>query len=162
MKTPIKRNKNLVPLSKNHHVTLLFCWKIRSGLKLNTTKERIKNYISYFWQTHMQPHFYEEETILFTPVQDAAVQRALNEHAAIRNQIDFIMSAQIITDEHFKKLADDVDNHVRYEERELFPHLEKILSDEQLQNIGDSLEKNHAVACSDDFADEFWNAANKK
>jgi len=30
MKTkPIKRNENIMKLSKEHHFSLLFCWKIR-------------------------------------------------------------------------------------------------------------------------------------
>ena len=87
-KKPIKRNKHIVQLSKDHHFTLLFCWKIRTGVKLNVDMERIKKYVQYFWGNHIQPHFNEEETILFAPVKDAAVQKALDEHAEIKKQID--------------------------------------------------------------------------
>jgi len=153
---PVKRNKHLVALSKDHHFTLLFCWKIRTGLKLNVETGRIKNYVQYFWQTHMQPHFNEEETILFVPVKDAAVQKAIDEHAAIKQQVNAIIASKHNEPLQLKMLADATDDHVRYEERELFPHLEKILTETQLEYVGKQLQQTHNAACKDDFADEFW------
>jgi len=153
---PIKRNNNLVPLSKDHHSALMFCWKIRTGLKLNVETTRMKRYVKYFWQAHMQPHFYEEETILFVPVQDAAVQKALNEHSDIKDQIDKIIASENVQPSQLKMLADAVDNHVRYEERELFPHLENMLTEEQLKDVGIKLQTAANAVCNDDFTDEFW------
>ena len=155
-KKPIKRSGHIVKLSKDHHLTLLFCWKIRSGLKLEIAPERIIKYVYYFWQYHMQPHFTEEETILFAPVNDAAVQKALDEHAQIAEQIKALNSIDGNAVHQLSVLADTVDQHVRYEERTLFPHLEKALSNEQLNNIGKLLAAHHALALKDDFADEFW------
>ena len=53
-------------------------------------------------------------------------------------------------------LADAVDNHVRYEERELFPHLENVLTEEQLKEIGSKLQTTANAVCNDEFTDEFW------
>ena len=155
-KKPIKRSKYIIQLSKDHHFTLLFCWKIRTGVKLQIEISRIKNYVSYFWQTHMQPHFNEEEILLFAPAKDAAVQRALNEHAEIRQQINTIITSENIQAAQLEQLANIVETHVRYEERELFPHLEKVLSEAQLHQIGNALQQTHATVCKDDFTDEFW------
>lgn len=157
---PIKRNENLVQLSKDHHTTLLFCWKVRAGLKRNVDTARIKMYVQYFWQAHMQPHFEEEETILFVPVKDAAVQKALDEHAGIQQQVEAIASSPVVQPQQLAALADAVDNHVRYEERELFPHLENILTTDQLTVIGNKLQTASAAVCNDDFTDEFWKPTN--
>jgi hypothetical protein len=154
-KQPLKRNKNIIQLSKDHHLTLLFCWKIRTGLKLNVETGRIKAYVQYFWQTHMQPHFNEEETILFAPVKHAAVQKAINEHAAIKHQVSEIVTLDYSESLQLKILADAIDDHVRYEERELFPHLEKILTETQLEYIGKQLQIHNDV-CKVDFPDQFW------
>jgi hemerythrin-like domain-containing protein len=153
---PIKRNPHIVKLSKDHHFTLLFCWKIRNGLKLEAEPSRIKKYIQYFWKHHMQPHFREEETILFVPVKDEAVKRALKEHAGIAQQINELNGAEHVSSNQLLTLADMVDNHVRYEERELFPHLEEILTEEQLESIGKQISAHHDPNLKDDFADEFW------
>jgi hemerythrin-like domain-containing protein len=156
-KMPIKRNEHIVKLSKDHHFTLLFCWKIRSGLKLKVEPERIIKYVQYFWNKHMQPHFNEEETILFASVKnDAAVQKALNEHTQIQLQIKALGSLANNAQEELSALADTVDNHIRYEERELFPHLERILSNEQLKVIGNQLMSQHDPVSQDNFADQFW------
>jgi len=153
---PIKRNKYIIRLSKDHHLTLLFCWKIRTGLKREIETNRIKNYIHYFWQTHLLQHFNEEETILFAGVKDTAVQKAIDEHVDIRRQVNAIVNSENIQASALKTFADTVDSHVRYEERELFPHLEKVLSETQLQQKGNALEQTHAEVCKDDFSDEFW------
>lgn len=155
-KKPIKRNEHIVPLSKDHHFTLLFCWKIRNGLKFKVDHARIISYVQYFWQQHMKPHFKDEETILFAPIKDEKVQRALDEHAEIAQQIYALQTFNDNAETQLSALADMVDNHVRYEERELFPHLEKVLTSEQLDTIGEQLAKHHNHELKDDFADEFW------
>lgn len=153
---PIRRNEHIVKLSKDHHLTLLFCWKIRHGLKFKIEPMRIKKYVQYFWKHHMQPHFQQEETILFAPIKDEAVQRALREHTQIAEQIKNLNTGVNSVPEQLSSLADMVDNHVRYEERELFPHLEQVLTEDQLNNIGKQLAVHDGQALKDDFADEFW------
>ncbi len=152
----MKRNEHIVKLTKDHHFTLLLCWKIRNGLKFEVEPGRIKKYVEYFWQHHMQPHFMEEETILFASVKDAEVQKALDEHAQIAEQIKALNAIADNAVDQLSTLADTVDNHVRYEERELFPHLENVLTTEQLDNIGKQLATNCDPALKDNFADEFW------
>ena len=50
-----------------------------------------------------------------------------------------------------------VNDHVRYEERELFPHLERKLSKDQLGNIGKQIQKQYSSSLTDHYEDEFWN-----
>jgi hemerythrin-like domain-containing protein len=104
----------------------------------------------------MQPHFREEETILFAPVKDEPVKRALKEHEDIAKQINEINISEQISPDQLLTLADMVDNHVRYEERELFPHLEEILTEQQLESIGKQISAQHDPNLKDDFADDFW------
>jgi hemerythrin-like domain-containing protein len=155
-KKPLKRNEQLVKLSKDHHSTLLFCWKVRTGLRYDTETERIKKYVQYFWTDHMLPHFFEEESILFADVQDTAVQRARDEHGKIAQQIKALDVEGASAAHQLSAIADAVENHVRYEERELFPHLEKVLTQDQLESIGKQIEERHNGGLKDTFADEFW------
>ena len=55
-----------------------------------------------------------------------------------------------------EKLANLVDEHVRYEERELFPHIENSLTGEQLETIGKKLNEAQPVPLKDVYTDEFW------
>lgn len=151
---PIKRNENIVKLSRDHHTTLLFCWKIRNGLKNGAEPGRIVKYVQYFKDLHMLPHFKQEEEILFAPVKDEQVRKALDDHKNILQQIDDLGNEGTGIENKLMLLADTVDNHVRYEERELFPHLEEVLSKEQLEEIGRVMQDE--VDEPDDYADEFW------
>ena len=158
---PIRRSESIMKLSREHHFSLLFCWKIREGLKKRTAPKRMVQYAQYFWSNHIQPHFLEEEEILFAPLQDEMVLKAMEEHAAIREGIEAltVLPPENITDE-LTKLADQLDKHVRYEERQLFPHLESVLSDAQLESIGAQLNAVPSPALKDDYPDEFWKEKN--
>ena len=120
--------------------------------------ERIRKYVQYFWQQHLQPHFREEEDILFVAIKDKQAQRAINEHKYIKLQIEGLADYSENSErKSLEKIADMVYEHVRYEERELFPHLERKLSKEQLENIGKLIQKRHPSSLSDQYADQFWN-----
>ena len=158
LKTPVKRDENIKRLSREHHFSLLFCWKIRKGLKTDVATERIRKYVQYFWQQHLQPHFREEEKIFFAPIKDRLVQRAINEHKYIKQQIEDLANYSGNNErKSLAKIADMVYEHVRYEERDLFPHLERKLSKEQLENIGEQIEKHHQTSLRDLYEDQFWN-----
>lgn len=151
---PIKRSKHILQLSKDHHFTLLFCWKLRQGLKWELDTERIKSYVQYFWEKDMRQHFREEEEVLFAPVKDDKVQKAINDHRQIEKLVESLNT--LTRDEALKQLralADTVDAHIRYEERQLFPHLEKVLTEAQLESVGARLKKHTR---EDEYPDEFW------
>ena len=158
LKKSINRNEHIKKLSREHHFSLLFCWKIRQGLKMNVAMERIWEYVQYFWKQHLQPHFREEEKIFFAPIKDRLVQRAINEHKYIKQQIEDLANYPKNNErKNLAKIADMVYEHVRYEERDLFPHLERKLSKEQLENIGEQIQKHNQTSLRDLYEDQFWN-----
>jgi hemerythrin-like domain-containing protein len=156
-KKPLTRNEHIKKFSREHHFSLLFCWKIRQGLKADVATDRICKYVQYFWRHHLQPHFREEEDILFAQVTDSQVQRAINEHKYIGARIESLTGSDKKERTALAKIADMVDEHVRFEERVLFPHLERKLSEEQLESIGSLLQKHHPSLLQDQYEDRFWN-----
>ena len=156
-KKPVKRNENIMWLSKEHHFGLLFCWKIRQGLKAGITASRIIEYTRYFAARLLLPHFKEEEVILFPLSNDELVTKAIQQHKEINAQLAKLSAGD---EESLKmqlaELANMTDNHIRFEERELFPRMESILSDEQLEAVGKQLNDIHALPVKDDYEDEFW------
>lgn len=155
---PIKRNQSLVQLSREHHFSLLFGWKIRQGIKNNTAFARMIPYAEYFWKHHLLPHFREEEEILFIPASDPLIVKAKEEHAQIRQLVESLLITQgVPSGEKLLRLADQLDKHIRFEERELFPHLEKVLQPDQLERIGRSLKEATRPEEEDRYEDAFWN-----
>ncbi len=151
----MKRDENIVTLSRDHHIALLFCWKIRQGIKKQVPADRIRPYVQYFWDNHLEQHFLEEETVLFAGLHDALCEQAIAEHAVIR-QLIVETSAADITEDKLSLLADSIDNHIRFEERTLFPHLEQLLQGNPLMAIGERLRQMHEAHLPDIYPDEFW------
>jgi len=154
---PLKRNKNILILSREHHLGLLFCWKIRQGIKKNIELERIKKYVRYFWNNHLHKHFEEEEEHLFLKVMDDKCTKAIKQHQELRLQFKQMAEANVaINYDQLSELAESLDVHIRFEERELFPHLEKTIPEYELRQIGILLKHSHRVIFKDNFPDEFW------
>lgn len=152
--SPLKRDENLLKLSRDHHAGLLFCWKIRQGVKYHIAIERMIQYVKYFWDHHFATHFKEEEEFLFAQVRDGEVQKALDDHQKIKTFVDQVSVSGMENEEDvLLELADTVDDHIRYEERILFPHLQEKLSEEQLKTIGEQMVEE---PLTDNYEDEFW------
>ncbi|MFD2146122.1 hypothetical protein [Mucilaginibacter antarcticus] len=84
-KAPIKRSTYVVTLSRDHHSGLLFCWKIKEGIKRDISFERLNNYIRYFWEGHLNKHFQEEEILLFNQIRHELTEQALMEHVQLKD-----------------------------------------------------------------------------
>jgi iron-sulfur cluster repair protein YtfE (RIC family) len=159
---PLKRNSNLVPLSREHHYGLLFCWKIKQGLAKNASLETMRDYVLYFWETGLQEHFIAEEDLLLNilPANDVQRNKVLKEHEKVRQLIDRIETKAEFSEAVFETLHGYLNDHIRYEERTFFPYLEQQANQEQLAKIGKNLVEEHAET-EDNFQPEFWVTAKK-
>lgn len=148
---PIKRSTELAPLSREHHDTLLFAWKIKQGLLYGTPVGEIVSYAKWYWSNFLERHFQEEETLLVPPlaVNDELALQLKKEHESIRHGIE-----EAATTGQLSALADLINTHIRFEERTFFPHVEKELSGQQLQTILAALEQQ--PACTVSWPNEFW------
>ncbi|SDF73371.1 Hemerythrin-like domain-containing protein [Mucilaginibacter pineti] len=153
---PIKRSKYIIELSKDHHSGLLFCWKIKEGLKQNTALERINKYVNYFWENHLKAHFSEEDFLLFSRIDDPLTSQGKNEHTMITLLLSKINDAEGNNSAAYEQFAEYLTRHIRFEERVLFPFLEQELPDHVLTYIGNYLAKQHETPFKDNFEDEFW------
>ncbi len=147
---PLKRHEMLQPLSRDHHHGLLLCWKIRQGFKKNVEPERIKAYADWFWENHLKAHFEAEEKYCFTilPADHENVKRALADHKRIQRL--FATHTGLI--KNLNHIEEELEKHIRFEERVLFNQIQEIATNEQLQAI----ETAHAEKFEDNTADEFW------
>ena len=148
---PIKRDKNIQPLSRDHHHTLLLCWKLRKGFAKGVAPERMKKYSDWFFQDHVLPHFKIEEEYLFPVLGEdhEMVKKALADHRRLQRLFeddkDISRSLSLIEEE--------LEKHVRFEERELFNEIQKQATEEQLAVI---LVKHKDEKFQENTADEFW------
>ncbi len=146
-----------MPLSREHHFGLLFCWKLRQGLKKGTDLDLIRDYVRYFWGNILKEHCQEEEWLLdrLLPKNDALRIRIEEEHRLLESIINLILKEEKLTKELYEMLQLDLTDHIRWEERELFPYLQDQANPEELELAGKLLEQCHTVH-TDDFTPEFW------
>ncbi len=152
MALPIKRHTALQPLSRDHHHALLLCWKIRQGIKKDIPAKRISVYSTWFFSTHLLPHFRLEEQYAFPVLgaENPLIQQAMAEH----RQIEGYFTATELTSPMLETAADALEAHIRFEERTLFNAIQSSATPEQLAQI---LAVHKDEAFCDYEADAFWN-----
>lgn len=157
VKTPITRSEELVPLSRDHHFGLLLCWKIKTGLNKNIDISRVIDYVLFFYRNHLEQHFAEEEQYIFPLLEesDTMIQQAILEHDVIRSLIAKLNDGERSVD-LLKKLEKKLNDHIRFEERQLFPRIEQFASENELSDAGNIIAEIHRSNEEPVWDDEFW------
>jgi iron-sulfur cluster repair protein YtfE (RIC family) len=150
-KAPLKRDPALRHLSHDHHHGLLLCWKIRQGFKLDIEPARMKNYCEWFWTSYLNPHFEEEEKVIFPilPEDDPLIKQALTEHKRLRK----LFSSWENPEKTLGQIEEELEKHIRFEERILFPAVQEKATPEQLEAIAAEADREKFV---ENEADPFW------
>ncbi|MFD0799385.1 hemerythrin domain-containing protein [Maribacter chungangensis] len=148
---PIKRNKALQGISREHHHGLLLCWKIRMGFSMGIAEERIKKYVDWFYDTHLVPHFKLEEEHIFPILGNhhELVSKALEQHQRLHQ---LFAEAQDLS-KVLSLIEEELQQHIRFEERVLFNKIQEIATKEQLATI---LRIHSEEKFRDNTNDEFW------
>lgn len=130
---PIKRHESLKPLSRDHHQGLQLCWKLRTGLQKNVDPARMMAYCQRFHAEHLVAHFGLEEEAIFPILGNdhELVKRALAEHRRLTRL--FSGTDDPIT--RITRIEEELEAHIRFEERVLFAAIEEVATDEELDRI---------------------------
>lgn len=148
---PLKRSKHLKSISRDHHHGLLLCWKVREGFKRNISTTRIKRYADWFWQTHLAAHFDVEEKYIFPILgnEHELVKRALTEHRRLKR----LFEQETEVWRSLSLIEEELDSHIRFEERILFNEIQRAATEPQLAVIS----AHHRDTLHEDWDDDFWN-----
>ena len=134
----IRRSPALQPLSREHHEALavaLVLTRAEAG-----DAEQAAERFRAFWNARGRAHFVVEEEVLLPPLDPVdgeerpEVIRLLLEHTAIRRAAARLPERDVPVAQ-LHDLGRLLHDHVRFEERELFPLLESLLGDEQLAEL---------------------------
>jgi iron-sulfur cluster repair protein YtfE (RIC family) len=99
-------------------------------------------YVRDFWHSDLKRHFKEEETIVFPliPADDVMVQQALSEHRSLSGIVGQLTEKPGEADALLTAFAVLLRAHIRFEERDLFPHIEQLATDDDLLCAGKKLQ----------------------
>lgn len=148
---PLKRHKSIQPLSRDHHHGLLLCWKIRTGFSKGVDPERIKRYTAWFYEHHIQPHFDIEEKYVFPILgkENDLVKRAISDH----RRLDLLFSNTDDSSKSLSLIEEELEQHIRFEERVLFQEIQENATEKQLAIISEVHDDQKFV---ENVQDLFW------
>lgn len=133
----MKRHPALQQLSRDHHHALVVAQKLRRSDRGDADQARA-TFLEY-WKSHGRDHFREEEETLlptlarFADPDRPIVARVLIDHVRIRQ-----LAAEV--ERHpepavMQALGRELEQHIRREERELFPLIEQAIPEDQLVRL---------------------------
>ena len=157
---PQRRHQAIVSFSKEHHFGLLLSWKIRNGLAHGIDEKRISDYLLYIFKEDILQHFHDEETLLFSrlPAGDPMIAKAIEGHQVLRTlalEIEQSKSEAVL----LNKFADELEDHIRYEERILFNYLQEKIVPDELEEIAQRFSNNSRLI-DEQWKDCFWENTN--
>ena len=140
------RDRNLVPLSRQHQHALALCVRIEQALRKSALDVAFwQKEITRDFEQEIQFHFAAEEQALFPAARrfdglEQLVDELLGEHARLRYhfaraRVEAMDGVELDT---FAKL---LSSHIRKEERQLFEAMQKLLPPDEMKAIGTKLDR---------------------
>lgn len=131
----MKRDPRLHGLSSEHHHALVLSRELGELTRAGRVDEAIQRLLERF-AGELEPHFRVEEELLLPALREAGeaalVQRTEEDHAALRAHVAAVAAGQIAG---LAMFAERLVEHVRFEERELFPSCEARLGGSVLDEV---------------------------
>ncbi len=148
----MKRHKSLFPLSHDHQHGLALALKLKYSKQplSSSLKEEVRilrNELIDKFENDLKKHFSLEETYL-VPLfpQNDLIGRMLDDHKKLEEfYVKIYKKTEKWSFRQFRvklnSFGDLLEQHIRFEERELFPMIEESLTEEQLKILGEKLNK---------------------
>jgi hemerythrin-like domain-containing protein len=134
----MKRDLRLQGLSSEHHQALVLARRLLEGLQRGEgwSAERGSELAARV-KSELEPHFAVEEDLLLPALraigEHSLCERLERDHAALRRDA---AAARMGDDAATRRFAERLVEHVRFEERELFPACEARLPSAVLDEVG--------------------------
>jgi hemerythrin-like domain-containing protein len=140
------RDKNLVPLSRQHQHALALCVRIdRASPIRDSDLAAWQMEMAQLFQSEVAVHFAAEEQVLFPLARGFAelsglVSELVADHAALR-QVFTRAEVGALASTDLTDFAARLSTHIRKEERQLFERLQELLSTEEMVLAGKQLDE---------------------
>jgi len=143
----MKRHESLAPLSREHHDALILAQLLKRNAPvykgLPTTVTDKAAYAAKMYHNDLKKHFEKEELLLekvtaLDPAIAGIGEEIIKEHRMLTT---LFLSIDETSDQEatLNELGNELDAHIRKEERVLFPLIQKHCPEELLQELGSLL-----------------------
>lgn len=155
--TGARRSKDLVKLSHEHHHALVFSTRLKKAQRADI--KTLQLFVDDFWKNYLLVHFENEEKLFLPLMPDTEIKRQfIAEHKQIKQLVQLLLTLKNNNNELTLKLSGLILSHVRFEEKIMFPYLEKTFQPNELATIGIALSEIEITA--QEFTPEFWKNEN--
>jgi hemerythrin-like domain-containing protein len=156
----MKRDKNLETLSWEHHDGLVVAFRVEKGLNNQTNPKVMTDYLSHIWDHALQHHFWQEEAALMPHLQQTEegnklLSQMINEHIMLKNLLAKLQQSETNQTPILKEFSGLLNEHIRFEERILFPLAEQAIPAEKMAQIGKFLHQQHRPG-NKEWKPSFW------
>ncbi|MBZ0213048.1 MAG: hemerythrin domain-containing protein [Nitrospirae bacterium] len=128
----MKRHPALQPFSRDHNVGLVLARSLQTASDDGARREVARKLLEA-WDVELKDHFSEEERLLGPLASEGMAERLRHEHRVIAEWIEaFRTTGEYGTTAAVGTLLHD---HIRWEERELFPAIEASATEEDLERL---------------------------
>ncbi|MGH2593644.1 MAG: hemerythrin domain-containing protein [Anaerolineae bacterium] len=144
----MKRHPALQDLSRDHQLFLLQAqqirWSVHSSRRAPPLGRMTTLFLEY-WDRDADPHLREEEEVLLpiyarysSQEQKRFVAQMMSDHTWLRARIGELRqrSPGQEVQELLTQIGQRLHDHVRFEERVVFQHVQEVMSEAELQEIG--------------------------
>jgi hemerythrin-like domain-containing protein len=144
----MKRSEALKVLSHQHHQGLFAALQLKRA-RVETAAEARRAFLDFFEREGAR-HFRAEEELLLpgyarhTDFDRPEIVRVLTEHVDLRRRGQDLEASADPDPSGLRELGDRLERHIRFEERELFPMIERALPDDELARLGAALARAEA------------------
>lgn len=139
----MQRHSSLIPLSREHHGALILARLLQKNapaykdLPADANSKAV--YASKFYNDELIKHFKKEEKILTLvmgtdKIMDVLIDAIFSEHQQLHLLFNAIEGQKELP-VHLHETGVLLEKHIRKEERELFPMMQELCSEEQLSAI---------------------------
>jgi hemerythrin-like domain-containing protein len=140
----MKRHASLTPLTHDHHHALAQARKLRSAAN-ETDEDRLSAaalFLRYFHADTIR-HFREEEEMIFPLIVNVSKAREMLERVMIQHlqvhslvhRLEREVEAGIPAPETLVRVATALQEHIRFEEKVVFPLIETVVGDTDLDQV---------------------------
>lgn len=138
----MRRHESLRPLSRDHHHGLVEARAIRWALAQRAgTLESARASFLRVWDERLREHFAAEEELLAGLIADPAdVARLRSDHEKVRALVEHVRTDL----GPLGTLAHELEMHIRWEERTLFPRIEAAATAQELAAVASDLARRTA------------------
>ena len=136
---PVKRTHALQPLSRDHYQGLVQAQHLIKAADgdANARRKALAAFVDA-WNIEITEHFADEERLLIEHMSEEDRERLLAEHATLRELAERARAQRREVEpdgEVLRRLGQALNDHIRWEERELFTRLEQSVDEATIAGI---------------------------